>query len=366
MKGEMMRALERELVERLVREFWWRGEEVVAAVVADGWPEAMVRAGFSRHEETWDVAALAGALEAELQAVAGERYELLWPERVHHIWPALPGAGMTPVLVGALWGLKQAVRPSSRGLNFGRLVAEIFGWELIEPGEPWEDAGVVVVSGSDATVAEIKKRVQSTTRVVGYGHRVSLVLIVDGPGVDLEELARGVAQDVVLWHQQGCFSPRAVLFAPDPDKNTHENADRERDFCRLLAREIAHYEEVWGAKDVGEAALGQRAQALGLAQMMGPVFSEGLGYVRPVEGPFTGTLEAVHSVTVHRHIAVREGVSLQGLALGGAVDESWRARALKFGATRICEVGRLQVPPAWWWHDGMPNALSFARVVSLG
>lgn len=358
MRIDVVGKLQRQRAQQIVDEMWGRLDEVVAAVVADGWPEPMVRAGFARHRETWDIGALADSVEAELRAVEGERYAVLWPEQVNHIWPALPGAGMTPVLVGELLGLSQGVRPSSRGLNFGRLAAELGGWELIEPGETWDDAEVVVVSGSDETLAQIRAHAGHGTRVLGYGHRVSLAMIVDGASVDLPELARGVAEDVVLWNQQGCFSPRAVLFVGDKA--------REELFCEALAREIGRCEEQWEAEDVGEAALGQRAQALGLAQMMGPVFSEGLGYVRPVETPFSGALEAVHSVTVHSGVKVKEGLPLQGLAIGGAVRSEWRGQALRLGATRICEVGRLQAPPAWWWHDGMANALSLGQVVSLG
>ena len=97
-----MKTLNREAARAVVDGLWADKERLVESVVDDGWPEKMVRAGFQRHRRTWDVEELAESVEAELSvasAVSGQ-YRLVWPRRVHHVWPALPGAGMTPVLMG--------------------------------------------------------------------------------------------------------------------------------------------------------------------------------------------------------------------------------------------------------------------------
>lgn len=354
----------------LVDALWAREDALIESVVADGWPEEMARAGFEGHRKTWDIEALARSVKAELGAVADkDRYRLRWPGRVHHIWPALPGAGMTPVLMGVLLGISQGVRPSRRGLHFGRLAAEIGGWDLIEPGESWEETDVIVVSGSDETLEQIGKRVGPASKVVGYGHRVSFAVVVDGDGVDLVEAARGISRDVVMWHQGGCFSVRAVLFAGE--------GPRRNEFCRLLAKAIDAREKEWGAVFVEQGQLAARAQALGLAQMKGPVFTEGVGYVRPVDGPFRGENEAIHSVTVHDvggPLELAGAVDLpvrhiQGVAMSGAWrddEEAWIDGLGRLGATRIAAAGQMQAPPAGWWHDGRPNALSWARVLTVG
>lgn len=366
-----MGTVEQTAAKRFVDALWKDEEGLVKAAVADGWPEAMVRAGLVRHRKTWDVDAMARSLTAELEAVSSSGVQrLLWPDEVHHIWPALPGAGLSPVLVGMLLGLEQVVHSSSRGVEFARRLAQAAPWELIEGDDAWRGARLVVVSGSDDTVASVRQVVEPRGRVVGYGHRVSLAVVVDGKGgtLDLAKEADAIASDVVMWHQKGCFSVRAVLFCG--------SAPRREAFAEELAAAIARRERQWDALEIGDAELAQRAQALGVAEMRGDVFCDGLGYVRLADDAFDGSREATHSVTVHAvegPEAVDEVLALpvghvQGVSLSTPSDggrNRWIDALSQAGATRICEAGSLQTPPAAWWHDGRPNALSWARVVTL-
>lgn len=364
-----MRPLARKAARNYVDRLWADEEGLVEAIVADGWPEAMVRAGLAMHRESWDVEAMAAAVEDELQMVRrSERHRLVWPGSVHHIWPALPGAGMAPVLVGMLLGVEQAVRPSRRALNFARRAARDAPWRLMEPDADWADAELVVASGSDETVASVRREMSGRGRVIGYGHRSSVAVVVDGPDVDPGAAAADVAADVVMWHQRGCFSVRAVLFCG--------GSDRRRVFCEQLAAKIADCEQRWDGADVGDAELAARAQALGIAELQGPVWCRGVGYVREEEQPFSDNREAIHSVTVHP-IEGPEAVEsmidvsttgIQGVAMAGdwrSNRQQWQKALGRIGATRIAPAGTLQSPPAHWWHDGRANALSWARVVSV-
>ncbi|TXD36102.1 hypothetical protein FRC98_13330 [Lujinxingia vulgaris] len=337
-------------------------EALVEAMVTDGWPEAMAREGLQLHMRSWEVDAAAEALRRELEAV-GPGQHLMWPDRVHHIWPALPGAGVGPALLGAMAGVRQGVKVSRRGQAFGRALCELAGWEVLE-GERWQEAPVVVVSGSDATLAEVRARVPGV-RVVGYGHRVSFAVMVDGPTIDLRSEAQKIAEDVVMWRQAGCFSVRAVIVVGD--------ASRCRLFGEELAEAIADVEARLGADRMEEGAASARAQALSLAQMTGEVFVRGVGYVRLAAGAFEAGESSPHAVSLHRvdeveNIAQAVGVPVghvQGVALAGA----WRERAgvvervASLGATRVAPAGQMQAVPLRWWHDGRANLLSWARVV---
>lgn len=367
----MIEEIRRSETRQFVDALWAHERELVDAIVADGWPESMVQAGLKMHRQSWDVDALAESLKTELRGVAESRHHrLVWPTWVHHIWPALPGAGVGPVLVAMLLGIPQRVRPSRRGMAFARYFADLAGLELIEPGEDYNDADLVVVSGHDDTVEAVRRAKKPGGRVVGYGHRVSLALVIDDPSgsVALSTIARKIASDVVMWHQQGCFSVRAVLFC-----GSHE---RRRHFCRHLAEQIAEREKVWAADDPGDAELAARAQALGVAEMRGEVWCQGVGYVRAADTPFDGEHEAIHSVTVHSVDdagALAQAVDvapdqLQGVAIAGAWRrhrQRWIAALARLGATRVAPAGALQSPPATWWHDGQPNALSWARMVTF-
>lgn len=358
-------------------------ERTIAAVVADGWPEPMARAGFELHRRTWNVDALVDAFEAEfaglggvgalegfVEDVAGRRLRLLRPESIVHVWPALPGSGLTPVLFGALLGVPQWIRPSSRGRHFAAHVARIWpddapSLELLGPDDAWTFGEVTVVSGSDETVAEVRRQVSGT--VTGYGHRVSFAVVVDGEGVDFAETAANLATDAVMWHQQGCFSARGVVFCG--------SQARLETFGKLLGAAIAAEEDRLGAGELEQAELAGRAQARGVAEFTTTLWAderEGvLGWAQFADGPFSGEQVAAHVLTVHRVGSVdklAEAVAvpvdqLQGVALEApaGVRREWAETLAKIGVTRVCAPGELQAPPAGWLHDGRANVLGWLR-----
>jgi hypothetical protein len=358
----------------------------VEAVVADGWPERMVRAGFELHRETWRVDELVAAVEAELAGFggaqvldgfvednAGTRLRLVCPESIVHIWPALPGAGLTPVLFGALLGVPQWIRPSRRGRHFAAHVAELWpadapGLELLDSEDAWNFADVTVVSASDETVAEVCR--QAPGIVSGYGHRVSFAVVVDGPSTNLVETAAKLATDTVMWHQQGCFSARAVLFSG--------SEERLQAFGEALGAEIAAKEDRLDTGELDQGELAGRAQARGVAAFTTSLWpneqDEGLGWAQLAEGPFTGAQVATHVLSVHR-VKSADGLAdaidvpsghLQGAALDApsAVRDEWEQALVEIGVTRVCAPGKLQAPPAGWLHDGRPNVLGWLRGVT--
>ena len=70
----------------------------------------MTQRGFALHARTWDVDRMADVVATE---VAADERGLL-PRSVAHLWPALPGAGVTPVLYSWLAGIDDVrFRPSS-------------------------------------------------------------------------------------------------------------------------------------------------------------------------------------------------------------------------------------------------------------
>ncbi|MEZ4458628.1 MAG: acyl-CoA reductase [bacterium] len=306
--------------------------EAIAAVVADGWPEPMVHAGFRLHEHTWNVDAIIREIQRENVPV--ERL----PRHVQHVWPALPGAGVTPLLYSYLVGVpRNTFRPSRRGTNFGTLAQEV---GLERQDEIYAD--VVVASGSDDTIAALQKL--NHARVVGYGHRVSIALASKLDAV-------GHAADVVMWHQQGCFSLRGIVFVgSDHDART---------FCAALAEQIAEHENCWDARP-GELGLGQRAQALGVAEFTSEVFLAHYGFVTLSAQPLDGAWRAPHAVQVVRVERAEQITSavaiarhhVQGVSID---DERFRDVAWRLGATRVCRPGSLQAPEPEWQHDGLPN-----------
>ncbi len=339
-------------------------EAVVDAIVADGWPRTMVEAGLDLHAVTWNADDILRAYQAEIAAEGYDHPPPNVPEDVLHIWPKLPGAGVTPVFYGlALDVPVQRIRASSRGGHFAEVFTSIAARHaprrVVLDEVAAIDGSVIVVSGSDETVAAVGLEMSNaggTGRLIGYGHRVSFAVVEGGAKV-----ADRVAQDVVMWHQYGCFSCRAVTVVGD-------QADADR-FAIELARSIAHWEREWDATELDDATFGQRAQALGLAEFSGPVFRAEIGWVERRKGLPDGAWIAPHVVCVH-HAATIDDVQyalprnqMQGIALAGSGRflGAMQDRAESLGATRVCRVGELQAPPASWPHDGRPNVLGWLK-----
>ncbi|MFW5966953.1 MAG: acyl-CoA reductase [Persicimonas sp.] len=377
-------------VQRFVNRLFARFDETVSAIVADGWPEAMAKAGLELHRQTWRADDVAEAFETEMRAVGGvEALEaldqadpidglgIIRPEKVVHIWPALPGAGLTPVLFGALLGVHQWIRPSRRAGSFARHVVDLWPTEdipleLIDYDGDWTFGDVVVVSGRDETIEAIRRRLEEVApsedaRVTGYGHRVSFAVVVDHEELDIPAVAERLATDTVMWHQSGCFSARGVVFCGTPE--------RAAEFGAELGSAIAAEERRLDARSVDEAHLAERAQARGVAEFNGRVWGDGLGWVQQTDQAFDGRWIAPHALTLHRIDRLEELVGvvalppnhIQGVALAAPSDTRCQAVQIlgRLGATRICSPGQLQAPPANWRHDGRPNILEWVRVVTI-
>lgn len=374
-------------------------DETIGAVNADGWPEDMARAGFALHHQTWDVDALVQALERELHGVGGlqalERFatraeydhggaRVIAPQQIVHIWPALPGAGLTPVMFGWLLGARQVIRPSSRGAYFAEHLHRLWrglspptsalSLEFGSPNTSWRDVDALVISGSDETIGALIDFIgaghhRGRPTVLAYGHRVSFAVIVDDGTDAIFEQARLLALDVVLWHQMGCFSARAVMFC-----GTSERLER---FAEALGEAIEARERELGATQLDEARLAQRAQARGVAEFMGNFWGDGVGWVQRSSSPWRGDQLAPHAVTIHavqspdelRHMIKVPARNLQGAALyvagGPTPRRAWAEALARLGVTRVCAPGQLQAPPASWLHDGWPNVLDLVRVCTI-
>lgn len=360
----------------------------IDAVVADGWPQEMARRGFELHRRTWDIDRLWEAIDAELHAFGGiEALErpvrgrrVFGPNSIIHVWPALPGAGVTPTLFGWLLGARQIVRPSRRSRHFGQLFGELWlstmgeAWVSMEDGpkESWKRADVVVVSGGDDTIAAVRDFLgdhghRRPPQIVGFGHRVSFAVVVDDETPRTFAITQDLAQDIVLWHQTGCFSARAVIFCG--------SRLRSEAFARHLGDAIAEAEEALGATRLSDAELSRRAQARGVAEFTAELWGEGLGWVQSATEPFDGAQVSTHAVTLHRigRLSELPGAlsipprNVQGAALWCAphARSSWVEALGRAGVTRVCAPGMLQSPPPAWPHDGWPNVLDWVRVCAM-
>lgn len=383
------------LVKAFISSLYEHLDDTVQAIVADGWPEAMVRRGLELHRRTWNVDAILAALELELSGFGGLaaldgfsaptqnamelRFRAFKPGKVIHIWPALPGAGLTPVLIGWLLGITQVVRPSSRGTYFAEYLQRV-SREVMRPhvqelelvfgsmDSAWRDADAVLVSGSDDTLNTLHEFLgrpahRKSPVMIGYGHRVSFALIVDDGSDQAMAQAALCAQDAVMWHQQGCFSARSVIFCGPRSRGV--------EFATRLGDAIAFYEAQWGAQSLDPALLASRAQAKGMAELIGTAYGDGIGWAQMVNTPWRGQQISPHVLSVHTTTELERVpdlvqvpvTQLQGAALYAprSMQRICAEKLATLGVTRICKPGMLQSPGPGWTHDGQPNILDLLR-----
>lgn len=125
------------------------------------------------------------------------------------------------VFVGALRALALAraaaaevtVRPSRRDPTFVRALVDALADPTIQLDESFDVAsledGEIHIYGHDATIADVRARARPGVRVVGHGSGMGVAWI--SARAALSAAAGGLADDVVVFDQRGCLSPRVAL-----------------------------------------------------------------------------------------------------------------------------------------------------------
>ena len=232
----------------------------------------------------------------------------------------------------------------------------------------------VTVTGSDETLDEVRRRLPSSARFIGYGQRVSFGFITREvlSGAGARRVARDAAVDVAAWDQQGCLSPHVFYVESG---GGHSPAQ----FAALLAEELALLEAAFPRGELSLAESTRIALQRDFYRVRSAAASESHESMATEiwcsEGSTAWTVVCeddprFHLSSLNRFIHVKRaadpGEALQHAELmkgristvGLAATED-RARAVagqlaRWGVTRVCTVGRMQRPPLAWRHDGRP------------
>ena len=235
----------------------------------------------------------------------------------------------------------------------------------------------VIAYGSDATIESVRALAPPGVRLITYGHRMSFAAVGREAlrRATLDSQAAKAAWDIGFFDQQGCVSPHAVYVERGGEATPLR-------FAEALAREMQRLEERLprGRLAAGEAAAIQQARAtwelrqaagegISLFQSQGStawtvVYEESVSLqasclnrvvrVVPIDD-LSSLPDAVRPMSRYLQSAglavSRERLGPLASALAGA------------GVTRVCDIGRMQHPPAVWPHDGRPNLLGLATWV---
>jgi acyl-CoA reductase-like NAD-dependent aldehyde dehydrogenase len=241
--------------------------------------------------------------------------------------------------------MEVVVRPSRRDPAFARALVEAAvaaGDRCLRLDESLEiasiDAGEIHVYGRDDTIADVQKHAK--VRVRGHGSGMGVAWISEG--ADLASAARGLAEDVAVFDQRGCLSPRIALVQGD-EARAAELADR-------LHAELDRLEE---AVPRGDVPADERAAAARYVATMTYACRVLVGSAHAIGIAPPGAPLVLPPPYRHVHLAACASVEdaarlLQPLARGivtVGTDAPGAARALVPSWARLAALGRMQRPP---------------------
>jgi hypothetical protein len=232
----------------------------------------------------------------------------------------------------------------------------------------FEGADCVTATGSDETLASIRARLPRQTRFLAYGHRVSFGYVANAflSAPHAREVAQRAAVDVAAWNQLGCLSPH-VIYVQDGGVMSPEQ------FAEMLAEELARREESEPRGELPIEAAAVIASRRSLYEVRAAHSPDTRHWCSQGSTAWTVVYEAdpafqvsclnrfvyvkgVKNLTEALRYAesVRGKVSSVGLAAPEHQARELAAELARWGATRVCPLGRMQLPPLTWRHDGRP------------
>ncbi len=241
----------------------------------------------------------------------------------------------------------------------------------------FEQADAVIAYGADRAVESIRQRLPSTTRFLGYGHKLSFGAIGRAALAPdcLADTVDRAAYDVAKYDQQGCLSPH-VFYVEDGGPTS------PRGFAEVLATRLGQYAGVVtrGRLNLEEAAslasLRNHYEARELAGDSVALFPADGALVMFDANP---TFEAS---CLNRAIYVKPVSDLvralpalvapvrRYLQTCGVAADPERRRKLaevlgSVGVDRVCPLGRMGDVAPTWHHDGRLNLLELLRWTDL-
>lgn len=374
----------------------WRRELEARLPAATGLHPATLREGLARGLAPWGGDALWALVRDELGGpealdAGGPRMVSGFPATAALLAGSIPMPSLLALIAPLVLRSPVLAKSASRDPVTPALVARSLAEADAELGRcvcvldfPGRDAArmqallaadCVVANGSDATLAEVTRRVTPPRRLVAYGHRISVAALCGDVtrGGALEDAALRMALDVALWDQLGCLSPIA-LFVVGGDAAAPDRA------AEALAAGLADVERRWprGALDAAAAAAVDRERAeaeLRAAAGRAVTVHAGADLGWTVVREDDARLRPAPLHRFLRVLPVRDpgalccalqplGPHLAGVALEGFGERSAAlARELaELGASRICPLGALQSPPLGWRRDGCGVLLPLARL----
>lgn len=294
------------------------------------------------------------------------------PETILHIISRnTPAAGLQTLIRGLLLGSHNLCKLPAGGLPeltefrsalTPELAAKVeFSEEL--PDAWMEKADTIVVFGRDEVISEFRRRSRPHQIVIAHGHKLSFGVIFDDPRL---ESCAAAARDASVFDQKGCLSP--LIFYVKGDS---------RIYATRLAIEMERYNNLNPRAPLPPSESNSiRAAREDLQFRMAngePISVWASAGSTAWTVAFDATPDFPHS-PLNRFIFVKplredfatmlrkERPYLSTAGIFPATLENAR-QAAEWGFTRVCPIGRMQLPPLTWHHDGQPVLAPLVRWV---
>jgi len=240
----------------------------------------------------------------------------------------------------------------------------------------FDEADCVTATGTDETLASIRRRLPARTKFLGYGHQVSFGYVANGmpSGLNARKIAAQAAEDVTAWNQLGCLSPHVIYVE-------HGGNVSAEQFAEMLGKELEQREKSEPRGDLPVEHAAAIASRRSFYETRAAYFHTNTMPDYPAtrlwrsenSTAWTVIYEAdprfqtsclnrfihVKGVTdltemLQNADSVRGRVSTVGLAAPQDKVLGLATELARWGVTRICPLGQMQRPPLTWRHDGRP------------
>lgn len=308
------------------------------------------------------------------------------PELLAHITAGvLPTPVFTAILHGLLVRSAQFVKCATGSSLLPRLFAhalrdvepklaaclEVAEWKGGTPdleAALFAEANCVVAAGGDDTMEALRRVLPSRVRFLAHGHRVSAGYVAREVllGQDKERVVAAAARDVAAWDQLGCLSPHAIFVETGGMLPPEAFAER-------LAQELARIETRLPRGPLPPETAAAIFQRREFYRVRAAADDRTRCWFSPDSTAWSVVYEAdpqFQLSCLHRFVYVKSVDTLEeclrqaepvrgqwstvGLAAEGVRAGELAQQFADWGVTRICPLGRMQLPPITWRHDGRP------------
>lgn len=332
-------------------------------------------------------------LDRFVPSASGQKRAYGPPLMTHVLAGNVPGAGLDSVIFSLLVKSASLVKTSSAEpllpILFARSIQDIdpnlgsclnvvswLGGNAELEDLAYGRADIVVASGSDASLAAIRKRTRG--QFIGYGHKVSFGLVTKESLDDAKAIAHKAAYDVALYDQQGCLSPQLVYVEEGGVATPKEFAD-------LLATGLSHWQTELPRGPVPPEVSTAIRKVRDEAEWQALARKDVVLHTSPNGTDWTVVYDADPTFVqspLYRTIRVKP---LRNITQLGRILDTWRpyleavgvaagperlatlAGTLgALGVSRVCPIGTMQLPSLSWRHGGRPRVGDLVRWVGGG